>query len=108
LREARTAAALRHDHVVAVYGVGEHAGQPYLVMEYIPGGSLADRLVRKGRLACAEVVRLGIEVALGLAAAHAKGIVHRDIKPGNILWDAERARYKLTDLAWPKHSMTSG
>jgi tRNA A-37 threonylcarbamoyl transferase component Bud32 len=102
LREARTAAALRHDHVVAVYGVGQHAQQPYLVMEYIPGGSLADRLVRKGRLPNAEVVRLGIEVALGLAAAHAKGIVHRDVKPGNILWDAERARYKLTDFGLAK------
>jgi hypothetical protein len=102
LREARNAAALRHDHVVAIYGVGEHAQQPYLVMEYIPGGSLADRLMRKGRLTCAEVVRLGIEVASGLAAAHAKGIIHRDVKPGNILWDAERGRYKLTDFGLAK------
>jgi serine/threonine protein kinase len=102
LREARNAAALRHDHVVAIYGVGEHAQQPFLVMEYIPGGSLADRLIRKGRLSCPEVVRLGIEVASGLAAAHAKGIIHRDVKPGNILWDAERARYKLTDFGLAK------
>jgi tRNA A-37 threonylcarbamoyl transferase component Bud32 len=102
LREARNAAALRHDHVVAIYGVGEHAGQPFLVMEYIPGGSLADRLIRKGRLSCPEVVRLGIEVASGLAAAHAKGIIHRDVKPGNILWDAERARYKLSDFGLAK------
>jgi hypothetical protein len=102
LREARNAAALRHDHVVAIYGVGEHAGQPFLVMEYIPGGSLADRLIRKGRLSCPEVVRLGIEVASGLAAAHTKGIIHRDVKPGNILWDAERARYKLTDFGLAK------
>lgn len=102
LREARNAAALRHDHVVAIYGVGEHAGQPFLVMEYIPGGSLADRLIRKGRLSCPEVVRLGIEVASGLAAAHTKGIIHRDVKPGNILWDAERARYKLSDFGLAK------
>jgi hypothetical protein len=102
LREARNAAALRHDHVVAIYGVGEHAQQPFLVMEYIPGGSLADRLIRKGRLSCPEVVRLGIEVASGLAAAHTKGIIHRDVKPGNILWDAERARYKLTDFGLAK------
>jgi hypothetical protein len=102
LREARNAAALRHDHVVSIYGVGEHAAQPFLVMEYIPGGSLADRLMRKGKLPCDEVVRLGIEVASGLAAAHAKGIIHRDVKPGNILWDAECARYKLTDFGLAK------
>jgi len=102
LREARAAASLRHDHVVAIYGVGDHAEQPYLVMEYVPGGSLADRLLRKGKLSCAEVVRLGIEVASGLAAAHAKGIVHRDIKPGNVLWDVESGRYKLTDFGLAK------
>ena len=89
LREARSAASLRHDHVVAIYGVGDHAEQPYLVMEYVPGGSLADRLLRKGKLPCAEIVRMGIDVASGLAAAHSKGIVHRDIKPGNVLWDVE-------------------
>jgi serine/threonine-protein kinase len=102
LREARAAAAIRHDNVVAIYGVGEHAGQPYLVMEYVPGGSLADRLLRKGKLSCREVIRLGIEVASGLAAAHAKGIIHRDVKPGNVLWDAEAGRYKLTDFGLAK------
>ena len=65
LRKARTAAALRNDHVVAIYGVGLHAEQPYLVMEYVAGGSLADRLKRKGKLSCEEVTRLGIEVAKG-------------------------------------------
>jgi serine/threonine-protein kinase len=102
LREARSAASLRHDNVVAIYGVGDHAEQPYLVMEYVPGGSLADRLLRKGKLSCAEIVRLGIEVASGLAAAHSKGIVHRDIKPGNVLWDVESGRYKLTDFGLAK------
>jgi hypothetical protein len=102
LREARAAAALRHDNVVAIYGVGQHAEQPYLVMEYVPGGSLADRLIRKGKLSWPEVVRLGIEVASSLAAAHARGIVHRDVKPGNVLWDAESARYKLTDFGLAK------
>ncbi|MEX2140367.1 MAG: serine/threonine-protein kinase [Pirellulales bacterium] len=102
LREARAAAALRHDNVVAIYGVGQHAEQPYLVMEYVPGGSLADRLLRKGKLSWPEVVRLGIEVASSLAAAHARGIVHRDVKPGNVLWDAESARYKLTDFGLAK------
>jgi serine/threonine protein kinase len=102
LREARAAAALRHEQVVAVYGVGEHAGQPYIVMEYVAGGSLADRLERKGQLPCGEVVRLGLAVATALAAAHAKGIIHRDVKPGNVLWDAERRRYKLSDFGLAK------
>lgn len=102
LREARAAAALRHEQVVAVYGVGEQAGQPYIVMEYVAGGSLADRILRKGQLSSAEVVRLGVAVASGLAAAHAKGIVHRDVKPGNVLWDAERRRYKLSDFGLAK------
>jgi tRNA A-37 threonylcarbamoyl transferase component Bud32/anti-sigma factor RsiW len=102
LREARAAAALRHDNVVTIYGVGQHAEQPYLVMEYVPGGSLADRLLRKGKLSGPEVIRLGIEVASSLAAAHARGIVHRDVKPGNVLWDAESARYKLTDFGLAK------
>jgi hypothetical protein len=102
LREARAAAALRHDNVVTVYGIGEHAGQPYLVMEYVPGGSLADRLVRKQRLDSQEIIQLGVEVAAALAAAHARGIIHRDVKPGNVLWDAEASRYKLADFGLAK------
>ena len=102
LREARSAAALRHDNVVAIYGVSEHEGRPYLVMEYVEGGSLADRLREHGPLSPAEVARLGAEVASGLAAAHAKGIIHRDIKPGNVLWDSAAGRYKLTDFGLAK------
>ena len=102
LREARAAAALRHDNVVTVHGVGQHGEQPYLVMEYVPGGSLADRLLRKGKLPWSEVIRLGVEVAASLAAAHARGVVHRDVKPGNVLWDAEAGRYKLTDFGLAK------
>jgi serine/threonine protein kinase len=102
VREARAAAALRHDHVVAVYGVNQHGDQLYLVMEYVPGGSLADRVLRKGPLPWIEVVRLGLEMASSLAAAHARGIIHRDVKPGNVLWDAEAARYKLTDFGLAK------
>ena len=102
LREARSAAALRHDNVVAIYGVSEHEGRPYLVMEYVEGGSLADRMREHGPLSPADVARLGTEVASGLAAAHAKGIVHRDIKPGNVLWDSTAGRYKLTDFGLAK------
>ena len=85
LREARAAAAVVHEHVVAVYAVDEAAGLPYLVMEYVPGRSLQDRLDRHGPLALQEVLRIGMQTAAGLAAAHAQGLVHRDVKPANIL-----------------------
>jgi serine/threonine protein kinase len=84
LREARAAAQVRHDHVVAVYQVGEERGAPFLAMEFLEGETLDDRLAREGRLPVAEVLRIGREVAEGLAAAHHKGLIHRDIKPGNI------------------------
>jgi serine/threonine protein kinase len=84
-REARAAAAIRHEHVVAVYGVQEADGLPYLVMQHIAGESLQDRLDRCGPLALDDVVRLGYQAACGLAAAHEQGLIHRDIKPANIL-----------------------
>jgi hypothetical protein len=84
-REAQAAAAVRHEYVVAVHGVHEADGLPYLVMQYVAGESLQERLNRTGPLDVAEVVRIGYETASGLAAAHAEGLVHRDIKPANIL-----------------------
>jgi WD40 repeat protein/serine/threonine protein kinase len=84
-REARAAAALKHDHVVTVYQVGEDRGVPYLAMELLEGESLNARLDREGKLPVPEVVRIGRETALGLAAAHRRGLIHRDIKPAN-LW----------------------
>jgi serine/threonine protein kinase len=102
LREARAVAALRHDHVVAIHGVGEHQGNPYLVMEYVEGGTLADQLHKQGPFSSAEVARLGTHLAAGLAAAHAKGILHRDIKPANVLWDPATDRYKLGDFGLAK------
>jgi serine/threonine protein kinase len=83
-REAQ-AAAVRHEHIVAVHGVAEADGVPYLVMQYVAGESLQARLDRAGPLDVAEVVRIGLQVASGLAAAHAQGLIHRDIKPANIL-----------------------
>src|SRR5262249_37630040 len=83
LREARAAAALRHDHVVTIYQVGEDRGVPFLAMELLEGETLADRLQREGSLPPAEVLRIGREVARGLAAAHARGVLHRDVKPAN-------------------------
>ncbi len=85
LREARAAAALDHENVVPVFQVGEDRGVPFLAMPLLQGETLADRLKREAPLTAGEVLRVGREAALGLAAAHAAGIVHRDVKPGN-LW----------------------
>ncbi len=98
LREARAAAAVAHEHVVSVFAVVESAGPPFLVMEYVPGGSLQDRLDRDGPMATADVLRIARQTAAGLAAAHAQGLVHRDVKPANILLENGIERVKLTDF----------
>jgi serine/threonine-protein kinase len=98
LREARAAAAVVHEHVVSVYAVDEARGLPYLVMEYVPGRSLQERLDRDGPLSLAEVLRIGMQTASGLAAAHAQGLVHRDVKPANILLENGVERVRLTDF----------
>jgi WD40 repeat protein len=97
-REGKAAAAVGHEHVVAIYGVDEVRGLPYLVMEYIAGVSLQERLDRSGPLELKEVLRIGMQTAHGLAAAHAQGLVHRDIKPANILLHNGVARVKITDF----------
>jgi Protein kinase domain/Bacterial tandem repeat domain 1 len=84
LREARATAALTSDHVVTVYQVGEDRGILYLAMPLLAGETLQDRLDREGPLPAVEVVRIGREIAEGLAAAHARGLVHRDVKPSNV------------------------
>jgi serine/threonine-protein kinase len=98
LREARAAAAVVHEHVVAVFAVAEAAGLPFLVMEYVPGRSLQERLDKRGPLTVPEVLRIGMQTAAGLAAAHAQGLVHRDIKPANILLEDGVERVRLTDF----------
>ena len=97
-REAQAAAAVIHEHVVAVHSVDEVSGMPYLVMEYIKGRSLQDRIDRQGHLEVIEVLRIGMQTAAGLAAAHAQGLVHRDIKPANILLENNIERVKITDF----------
>lgn len=99
-REARAAAAITHQHVVAVYHVEREEGinLPFLVMQLVNGESLEQRLQREGRLPFQEIVRVGSEIASGLAAAHAQGLIHRDIKPDNILLEAPGDRVKLTDF----------
>jgi serine/threonine protein kinase len=98
VRESRAAAAVCHDHIVAVHGVHEENGLPYLVMQYIPGESLQARLDRTGPLEVVEIVRIGYQTAAGLAAAHAQGLIHRDIKPANLLLENGLARVKITDF----------
>ncbi len=89
LREARAMAGVEHPHVVRIYGFGEVEGQPYIVMEYVEGETLAARLSRTTRLALEDALRIAREVAQALAAAWSRGIVHRDVKPANILLDRE-------------------
>jgi len=84
-REAQAAAAVCHDHVVAVHGVHETDGLPYLVMQFVEGESLQDRLDLTGPLEVVDIVRIGMQTAAGLAAAHGQGLIHRDIKPANLL-----------------------
>jgi serine/threonine protein kinase len=85
LREARLTARLRHPHAITVHDVVEHDGEPYLVMEYLPSRSLADVLLERESLPAEQVARIGGQIASALAAAHAEGIVHRDVTPGNVL-----------------------
>lgn len=84
LREARAAAAIKHDHIVTIHQVAEDRGIPYLAMEFLDGESLEQRLHRETKLPVHEAVRIGRDVAEGLAAAHERDLVHRDIKPANI------------------------
>jgi hypothetical protein len=98
IREAQAAAAVRDDHVIGIYAVEEAEELPYLVMEYISGESLQQRLDRNGPLELNEILRIGHQTACGLAAAHAQGLIHRDVKPANILLENGVERVKITDF----------
>jgi serine/threonine protein kinase len=97
-REARAQAAVSHDHIVTIHAVEEANGLPYLVMQYVAGVSLQERLDKSGSLQLSEILRIGMQTASGLAAAHAQGLVHRDIKPANILLENGVERVKITDF----------
>jgi formylglycine-generating enzyme required for sulfatase activity/dienelactone hydrolase len=95
-REARAASVLSHPHICVLHDVAEHEGQPFIVMERLQGSSLRDRL-QKGPLTVAEILRIGAQVADALDAAHAAGIVHRDVKPANIFL-TDRGDAKVLDF----------
>jgi serine/threonine protein kinase len=98
VREARAAAAIRDEHVIDIHAVSDDGPVPYLVMEFIDGRNLEAVLHRGGSLEAKEVLRIGIQVASGLAAAHKHGLIHRDVKPANILLENGVQRVKLTDF----------
>jgi N-acyl-D-aspartate/D-glutamate deacylase/serine/threonine protein kinase len=99
LREARTAASLDHEHVVPVYAVDEDRGMPYLAMKLLQGESLEQRLNRlDGPMEVGEILRIGKEISAGLDAAHARGLIHRDVKPANVWLESDRDRVRLVDF----------
>lgn len=97
-REGQAAAAVVDDHVMPIYSVAEWQGVPYLVMQYSRGTTLQKRVETQGPLEVKEILRIGMQTARGLAAAHAQGLVHRDVKPSNIMIDGTVERALLTDF----------
>lgn len=97
-REAKAAAAVVHEHVVAIHNVEAEGDLPFLVMQFVSGESLQARVDRMGPLEGKEILRIGIQIAAGLAAAHEQGVIHRDIKPANILLEDRVERALITDF----------
>lgn len=108
LREARSMAALKHDNIVTIYSVGEDKGIPFLAMELLKGISL-DAFLKSGKpLTIKSILRIGREIARGLGVAHAKGLIHRDIKPGNIWLEAPAGRVKILDFGLARPAAEAG
>ncbi|MEM7478588.1 MAG: protein kinase [Planctomycetota bacterium] len=97
-REGRAVAAVMHENIVPIYAVDERCGLPYIVMQYVPGVSLLQRIDKNGALDTCEVTRVGLQVASGLAAAHKQGIVHRDVKPANVMLENTVDRAMVMDF----------
>ena len=98
LREARAAATVKHDHIITIFQVGKEGGVPFIALEFLKGEGLDERMNRERILPHMEVSRIGHQTALGLAAAHAEGLIHRDIKPANIWLEAPSGRVKILDF----------
>jgi serine/threonine protein kinase len=107
-REAQTAARLSHPHIVPIHAVGEGGGLVYFVMGYVDGESVAARIRRRGQLPVEEARRIMKETADALSAAHAMSVIHRDIKPDNILLEGTRGRVMVTDFGIAKALSSSG
>ncbi|MEO7455250.1 MAG: serine/threonine-protein kinase [Gemmatimonadaceae bacterium] len=108
-REAQAIAAVSHPNVVAIYGVGELPdGRPYFIMQYVSGGSMAERLASSGPLPVEMAEGVIGDVAAALAAAHRRGIVHRDVKPANVLWDEDTERATVSDFGIATLQATDG
>lgn len=111
MREARIAAALHHPHVVSIFDVVIEHGEPWLILEYVPSRSLGAVLREEGTLAPGDVAAIGAQIAAGLAAAHAAGVVHRDVKPDNVLISGTDplglTTAKLTDFGISRVAQTS-
>ena len=105
-REARSLAELAHENVMRVFDYGEDAAGPFMALEWLPGGTLEDRLAA-GALPPAETARIASGLAAGLAHLHSRGLVHRDLKPANVLFDIED-RPKLGDFGLARHAFGSG
>lgn len=97
-REAQAAAAVMHPNVVPIYSVSSSPARPYIVMQLIPGHSLESLVHESGPLLPLDVVRVALQIASGLAAAHKIGLIHRDVKPGNVLVEREVTRVMITDF----------
>jgi hypothetical protein len=108
LREARAAAAINHPNVVTIYEIQQIGGRLLLVMEFVDGVSLQERLASRVPFALPEIVRIGVQTATGLAAAHARGLVHRDVKPANILLARPGDQVKITDFGLARATDDAG
>ncbi|MFT7633187.1 MAG: serine/threonine protein kinase [Mariniblastus sp.] len=107
-REAESAAAVMHPNVVPIYSVNPSSTRPYIVMQLVSGHSLQSLVAEKGPLKPKEVVRISMQIAAGLAAAHKQGLIHRDVKPGNMLVERDVSRVMITDFGLARAADDAG
>jgi WD40 repeat protein/serine/threonine protein kinase len=98
VREAQAAAVVAHDHVIDIHAVEDAGPVPFLVMQFIDGVTLDDKIKQDGALPVKDILRIGMQAALGLAAAHKQGLIHRDVKPGNVMLENGIQRVRITDF----------